>query len=393
MRWGKSTTLPGNFFSLTLTLGFLGLCFVEGGIHGHAIAWLVSVPLCALILLGEKGAIKWVVVAFLAAAVVTGLDLGGVNLPVTYDPKWNSVVSTLGYLGLLLFMFLLGYIFESGRIRAYTRLQEALENLAASNERLVYLNNEKNEFLGIAAHDLKNPLNVILGNGELLKILKNPALVNQQADMIISAAERMRHLITDLLDVNAIEEGHFASNMERYDLGGLVHAVVGQNIHNATQKQIVIEVEPSEEVAVRTDRIAARQILDNLISNAVKYSPLKSSVHVEISREKDCGLVRVRDAGPGISEDDQKKLFLKFSRLSARPTGGESSTGLGLAIAKRLAEALSGGIECQSTPGAGATFILRLPLWVEKAAPKLAISTDAGIERIREPVTLTPQRT
>jgi signal transduction histidine kinase len=104
------------------------------------------------------------------------------------------------------------------------------------------------------------------------------------------------------------------------------------------------------------------QILDNLVSNALKYSLPKSTVHIHTLAEGDRALVTVRDEGPGISESDQKKLFQKFTRLGPRPTGGESSTGLGLAIVKQLTEAMSGTIQCHSSPGAGSTFTLRLPI-------------------------------
>jgi signal transduction histidine kinase len=104
------------------------------------------------------------------------------------------------------------------------------------------------------------------------------------------------------------------------------------------------------------------QILDNLISNALKFSAPHTTIHVHTLPETNNILISIRDEGPGISEADQKKLFQKFTRLSARPTGGESSTGLGLAIVKRLAEAMSGTIQCHSALGAGATFTLRLPV-------------------------------
>ena len=110
------------------------------------------------------------------------------------------------------------------------------------------------------------------------------------------------------------------------------------------------------------------QILDNLVSNAVKYSPPNTTVQVHTLPEKDFILVAVRDEGPGISEEDHKKMFGKFTRLSARPTGGESSTGLGLSIVKKLAEAMSGTIHCHSVLGAGATFTLRLPVWPKDPA-------------------------
>jgi signal transduction histidine kinase len=363
MRWKKSVEPAGNFLALTLTLGFTGLCYVEGGLHGHAIAWLVSVPLCALLLVGEKSAGRWAVTSFIAASVVAGLDLAGIKLPLAYDPRWSSVVSAAGYLGLIIFMFILGLIFEAGRARAFSKMQDALSELAASNERLVHLNKEKNEFLGIAAHDLKNPLTAIAGSAELMKMTKDQGQIHKFANIIVSAATRMGNLITDLLDANAIEQGKFTSNAERCDIGELVEQSVENNQLAAARKEITFRVGTSEGLSAKADRAATSQILDNLISNALKYSPPNTTIHVHTLPESDYILVQVRDEGPGISEADQKKLFQKFTRLSARPTGGESSTGLGLAIVKRLAEAMSGTIQCHSVPGTGATFMLRLPVW------------------------------
>jgi signal transduction histidine kinase len=114
------------------------------------------------------------------------------------------------------------------------------------------------------------------------------------------------------------------------------------------------------------DRAAVMQVLDNLISNALKYSPPNTTVHVHALPEKDGIVINVRDEGPGISETDQKKLFQKFTRLTARPTGGESSTGLGLAIVKKLAEAMAGSIQCHSALGSGSAFVLRLPVSTAK---------------------------
>src|ERR1700678_1100364 len=173
MRRKKSIDPAGHFLTFVLTFGFTALCFVEGGLKGHAIAWLVSVPLFALLLLGQKAATLWSIIAFLAAGAVAALDLIGIQLPVTYDPKWNAVVSSAGYLGLIAFMFILGLIFETSRTRAFGKMQDALTELATANERLVHLNNEKNEFLGIAAHDLKNPLTVIVGCADMVGMAIN----------------------------------------------------------------------------------------------------------------------------------------------------------------------------------------------------------------------------
>lgn len=370
MRWRKAIEPAAHLLSLTLTLGFTALCFVEGGLHGHAIAWLVSVPLCSLILVGQKPARRWALIAFFSASVVAGIDLAGFTLPVTYELRWESVVSSAGYLGLILFMFILGLIFESGRARAFGKMQEALAELGASNEQLVHLNNEKNEFLGIAAHDLKNPLTVIAGSAEMITLTKDQNKITRLSKNIAGAANRMTQLITDLLNVNAIEQGKFSSNVEKCDMQVIVEQCVENNQSAATRKEITFRVGTSAGVWAKADRAATVQILDNLISNALKYSPPNTTVRVHTLPERDTILVTVRDEGPGITEEDQKKLFQKFTRLSARPTGGESSTGLGLAIVKRLAEAMSGSIHCQSTIGLGATFMLRLPAWPKETPAK-----------------------
>jgi signal transduction histidine kinase len=379
LMWREKSIRPaGNFFALTMVLGFLCLSFVEGGLHGHAIAWLVSVPLCAMLLLGRDEGIKWAVISLLAAALVAGLDLAGVELPITYDPKWNSVISTAGYLGLILFMFILGLAFENGRWRAQSRMEQAVKELAATNERLLHLNNEKTEFLGIAAHDLRAPLTVILGNAEMLPMMKDPEETGQLAKAIVISVERMRDLINNLLDVNTIEEGKFASNVEKCDLGLLTRQCIQYSLAYAERKQITIDSAGVGNVFASGDNAATAQILDNLMSNAIKYSKPNTTIWVSAGQDQKKAYVSVRDEGPGISAEDQKKMFKKFSRLSARPTGvGESSTGLGLAIVKRLAEAMSGSISCQSELGAGTTFTLRLPYLAGAAPIKMAANATS----------------
>ena len=315
MLWKNSVGPAANFFSFILTLGFLGLSGIEGGVHGHAIAWLVSVPLCALLLSGIGPALKWLIISFLAAGLLVGLDLAGVQLPVTYDLRWSALVSAGGYLGLILFMCVLGVLFERGRAQAYARMREALAQVAASNEQLTRLGQEKDEFLGIAAHDLRNPLTVILGNADLLRATAEGPGTRDLATMIVTASERMHQLIVNLLDVNAIEQGRFASTLERQDMGALLAACVDDSRPSATRKRIELRLGLSPDVFVRADGMAARQVLDNLISNAIKYSPFDSTVQVHLLCEREQALIRVRDEGPGISEEDQKRLFQKFSRL------------------------------------------------------------------------------
>jgi signal transduction histidine kinase len=365
IRWTQSLALPGHLLSGIMAAGFTALCTVEGGMHGHAIAWLASVPLCALLLVDWNGARLWAGMSILCGTFVVAADFLGIKFPNTFDPSWLPVVTAAGYLGLIAFMFLLGVIFETSRERAFTRLRNTLNELENSNSQLVHLNNEKNEFLGIAAHDLKNPLTAIIGSAELITLAPNSSKVGKLATNISSAGKRMRDLITNLLDANAIEQGKFTSNLERCDLSVLVAQSVEQNLPNATRKEISIQAFTPSGMWVMADKNATMQILDNLISNAVKYSPPKSTVLIATVESEGRISAEVKDHGPGLSEDDQKKLFRKFTRLSSKPTAGESSTGLGLSIVKRLAESMSGTVDCQSKLGEGSTFAVRLPAATE----------------------------
>jgi signal transduction histidine kinase len=256
-----------------------------------------------------------------------------------------------------------------------TKLQE-------QNQMLVELNNEKDEFLGIAAHDLKNPLNGIRGLAEMLQMNGDEFAPTERAqflDSIVSSSERMFGLIKNLLDVNALERQGLQLHPVTFDVSTIALMSTDNHRHRAEQKHITLHFATSGTTTVVADEQAVTQVLDNLVSNAVKYSPQGRNVFVEVkeqgtgnkeqgtgNKEQDgrsvpCCLILVRDEGPGISAEDQKKLFGKFARLSAQPTGGEHSTGLGLSIVKKLVEAMNGRVWCESELGKGATFIVELP--------------------------------
>jgi signal transduction histidine kinase len=366
-----SLALCGNLLSGIMVTGFTGLCAVEGGMHGHALAWLASIPLCALLLVGKEAAKIWVIVSFMASAGMIAMGLLGIALPKTYPSEWDGLITAIGYLGLIPFMFLLGMSFETSREVAFGKMQTALRELEASNAELVRLNQEKSEFMGIAAHDLKNPLTVIIGNAELIGRARNPGMVAQLVDNIRLSGTRMYDLIKNLLDANAIEEGKFQLQMERCDLCELLERSLEGNYFAATRKGIQIQIIKPGQAWVLADEAATSQVLDNLVSNAVKYSMPNSLVEVRVELAGNQVSLAVKDEGPGLSEEDQKKLFQKFTRLTAKPTDGESSNGLGLSIVKKLVESMSGQVVCRSVLGQGATFLVSLPAWREEVRAKV----------------------
>lgn len=363
LRWGWPQPLLAELYSALLVVGFFTLCWLEDGIHGHAIAWLVSVPLCALLLLGLKRAVRWGVICMLAAGAIASVEFIGMSAQVAYDATWENLVSTVGYLGLIAFMVLLGVIFERSREIAARRMREANEELSKANERLTQLNQEKTAFLSIAAHDLKSPLTVVMGLADLLvNGATPPDKIRSNAAKISDQAARMRDLISNLLDLNAIEEGRMDLKPEAADLVALTRQTCENFREVAQRKQIVLKLLARLETApAHVDPRATLQVLDNLVSNAIKYSPPGSIVRLRVTTPGARPTVEVVDNGPGISEADQKKLFQRFTRLTARPTANESSNGLGLSIVKRLVEAMNGRITCRSALGQGTTFVLELP--------------------------------
>ncbi len=241
-----------------------------------------------------------------------------------------------------------------------TRLEKEVEERTID---LRKLNQEKNEILGVAAHDLKNPLSSIKMLAKFLceDDTLSDAEIKEFSNDILETSERMFDLIKNLLDVNAIEEGKIHINPEVYSLRDVLYQSMKHHIDNASQKNIEILCDIDYDYKIYCDRTYCIQMLDNLVSNAIKYSPLGKKIYVKFYFDENYNYFSVKDEGPGISEEDQKKLFKKFSRLSARPTGGEHSTGLGLSIVKKLADMMGGKVYCNSILGEGAEFVLALP--------------------------------
>jgi signal transduction histidine kinase len=249
---------------------------------------------------------------------------------------------------------------------AYQLVEEQNNELTRVNQNLVDLNQEKNEFLGIVAHDLKSPLSGIILSVDLLDKYLNRMPLDQRTKKlqdIRHTAQRMSAIITNLLDINAIETGKFNFSTASFNFADAVFKIVNDYRERATVKDIALHyAADSENLLAFADVNATMEILDNLVSNAVKYSPHNKSVYVRVSAHNGHVRCEVKDEGPGLTDEDKEKLFSKFTRLSAKPTGGEHSTGLGLSIVKKLAETMHGNVWCESEYGHGATFIVELPM-------------------------------
>ncbi len=250
------------------------------------------------------------------------------------------------------------------RIKVGIRIAGLEQALNEKQDRLYDLIHIKNKFIGIAAHDLRNPVISIRGFSELL-LKKTNSLSEEQREFISiihNTSDNMLALLNDLLDLSQIESG----KLEIKKTSGSLKKVIEERIRlhklQADQKRIAINTDLKKLPDFDFDEQRLSQAVDNLLTNAIKFSPPGTNVNLTLRKENGAAIFGVCDEGPGIPVEEQHMLFNEFQRLSIRPTGGESSTGLGLAIAKKIVEAHGGRIDFESHVGRGSTFSIVLPL-------------------------------
>lgn len=259
-------------------------------------------------------------------------------------------------------------------------LQKALDEAEKQKQLALEANSVKTQLLSIAAHDLKSPLQSIIGFSALIKetLATEIQSVYEYAEHIEGAANRMLNLINELLKSNEFEVADIALNLKPCRLDNILRDAVYESQVIAKKKSQTISMSRIEEISLSLDASKMREVIDNLLSNAMKYSLREKNIEVTLMKQplensRLCGdetqhleevaRLSIKDEGQGLSENDLKKLFGRFQRLSARPTDEEGSTGLGLFIVKKIVELHGGSVWAESEgKGKGATFIVELPI-------------------------------
>lgn len=251
-------------------------------------------------------------------------------------------------------------------VRAQTLIK--LKRLTKANNMLQEAVEIKNKYIQMTIHDLRNPLTIITGLANLLKQeTENGSEHNEYLSLILESSELMLNMVNELLKTTRIESGKLFLKKEILDFNHLASGIVEKNrFHAINKKQNIIFIpEPKNKSMIYSDRIRIQEIMDNLISNAIKYSPKGMNIWVQVTHyqnhENSWVRFTVRDEGPGMSDSDKMKLFLQHERLSALPTGGEPSNGLGLSIVKHLIDLLGGRIWVESELNKGSTFVIQFP--------------------------------
>lgn len=251
-------------------------------------------------------------------------------------------------------------------VQVNNELNNLTRRLHKKNAELTRLNELKNDFLGMAAHDLRNPLSAIIGYGEFLLMEAGKLSRPEHAELlkdICSLSRFMLAIINDLLDVTAIEMGKLVLKLRPDDFSALLRKTVKMNRIFAEKKGIALVLEdrlPPEKVCFDAGRV--NQVLNNLISNAIKFSGAGTRVTVTAAVDRERLIVSVHDQGPGIPAEEMSQLFVPFPKISVKASEKEKGTGLGLAISQKIIAAHKGRIWAESEKGKGSTFFFSLPL-------------------------------
>jgi signal transduction histidine kinase len=382
------------------TFAIYYLITFTGGLYSPVISWIIATPILALLVVNRGSAITWCLIMLLGILFFTYLEVFEITPESEILEEWNFVASIAVLVGLMLLIFIITLIFEKEKTKAMfeaygknneltkvikeltkiknrlaighenikkknTQLVEQQRKIVAQKEKLKSLNEDKDYIIEVLAHDLKEPLNSIDGLLDLIVKDNNPLSQNQREciDHIQKTNTKSRKLLSKILISGELDNKKVKVSPERTELCELIQNTIDTYLKTAHKKEIKIVRHCNKiEIPMITDVVLVTQIFQNILSNSIKFSPKNSTVSIVIEQMEKNVKIEFIDQGPGIAEHEKELLFDKYSKLSTKPTDGESSFGLGLSLVKRYSDLLGAKIWYESKEQNGANFTLLLPL-------------------------------
>ena len=311
---------------------------------------------------GDRLAKQFLVSRFLFSSLI----LSSALLKLGLIPYPGTNIEIIGNIALCVQVSLLAFIITDFKYKVeISKLAQEKETEKLRNEELFNANKVKMEFIGMASHDLKGPLRNITSLATFIesKQVTSEAEIHQMSSMIRQSSEKLANLVKDLLDNTALEMGKLELKLEEKDIIKTIHSITAQYELEAKIKNQTIEVIANldKRLLVAIDEIRFMQVIENLLSNAIKFSPLGKRIWIIVSKPESASVrIEIKDEGPGFTEEDKQFLFQYYKKLSAKPTGKESSSGLGLSIVKKIVQLHNGNIWLESEHGKGASFFVEL---------------------------------
>jgi len=320
---------------------------VRGLHHGHLISEKTAYPFM-VITPWYRTAVAWVVYGILFIALIV---FGSIRI-------MNSRIRNLQDISRKLELIVKE---RTAKLKEETeKTEELLEKTESARAELQKANEIKNHFLAVASHDLKNPLSNVIGLTQLLYDTETDDERKELLELMNESSSKMLELIRALLEEAAMNSGETKMKLVSHNIS-LIAKETGENYMlraEAKHQKIIFDIQ--DNVFADIDKFWMESAVDNLLSNAVKYSPLGGEIRISVRSADGYAIISVKDSGPGLTDDDKKKVFGQFQKLSAKPTGGESSSGLGLSIVKEIILKHNGEILVDSTQGEGSEFIIKL---------------------------------
>jgi signal transduction histidine kinase len=384
----------GNLYVFIGTLAVVILIFYSGGIHSPILPWMIVPSVLALLIVSRFYALVWAGISIGCLTAFILYAMSGYSFPVSYNADWKLLFMLLCSSGIIMIVVTISMIFESNTVNALNeaeRQKKALqlsktelakrheeilekndilvaqkEELLTQSEQLKELNEKKNYLMEILAHDLKSPLANIQALIGFIKADAFPenSMERKVVDMIVDSSKKSQALIQKILNSENLESIIYNLKLETANISDLVKEAIEDIRETANRKNINIHyvVANNKSLNATVDKIYLKQVYENLLNNAIKFSLPGKHIFVSVNASDRSIRTEVRDEGPGIPKEEMDLLFKKFKKLSNRPTAGESSAGLGLSIVKHYTELLQGKVWCESAPGKGSNFIVELPL-------------------------------